>query len=328
MLHINERERVLSALEKDINRRYISIGRLQSDGRLELDKACVDILQPKENEIFSLVNDYSSIIIVRNPRLTDDIISTVKWDSSKKRLRLPPSAIRILLACTVGIRAFMYNKEVALEIEPYLQPPNELFVNAETVEQLAPHVLRPPRSILHEDILTDTTVIDEPILFRLVGEFWNRRQHQDPLDKDLKWLLCTGANCKFCNEQFPIISRTIWFPCLSYSANKWFPRPTLLSFRMGWNSKSVCMPLINECLAFSNSNVGVEPYFIKGSVSYHGNTLFELSNDSFGKLIIDKPNYEGLQKSFSIEEKGLLKIAFKELQEFISSYENKISALN
>jgi hypothetical protein len=331
MLHINERERVLSALEKDINRRYISIGRLQSDGRLELDKACIDILQPKEDESFSLVNDYSSIIIVRNPKLTDDIISTVRWDSSKKRLRLPPSAIRILLACTVGIRAFMYNKEVALEIEPYLQPPNKRFIDAETVEQLAPHVLRPPRSILHEDILTDTTVIDQPVLFRLAGEFWDRRQHQDPLDKDLKWHLCTGVNCKFCNEQFPIISRTIWFPCLSYDTNKWFPRPTLLSFRMGrsvWNSKSVCIPLINECFAFSRSNPEVEPYFIKGSVSYQGDSLFELLNDSSGKLTIDKPSHEELQRNFSIEEKGLLKIAFKELQEFISSYEKKISTSN
>lgn len=331
MLHINERERVLSALEKDINRRYISIGRLQSDGRLELDKACVDILQPKEDESFSLVNDHSSIIIVRNPRLTDEIISVVKWDSSKRRLRLPPSAIRILLACTVGIRAFMYNKEVALEIEPYLQPPNERFINAETVEQLAPHVLRPPRSILHEDILTDTTVIDEPVLFRLVGEFWDRRQHQDPLDKDLKWILCAGVDCKACIEQFPIISRTIWFPCLSYSADKWFPRPTLLSFRMGnsvWNSKSVCMPLINECFSFSKTNSEAEPYFIKGSVSYQGDSLFELSNDSSGKLIINHHNDENLQRNFSIEEKGLLKIAFKELQEFISSYEKKISTLN
>jgi len=331
MLHINERERVLSALEKDINRRYISIGHLQSDGRLELDKACIDILQPKENESFSLVNDHSSIIIVRNPRPTDEIISTVKWDNSKKRLRLPPSAIRILLACTVGIRAFMYNKEVVLEVEPYLQPPNELFIDTETVEQLAAHVLRPPRSILHEDILTDTSVIEQPILFKLIGEFWDRRQHQDPLDKDLKWILCTGANCKSCMEHFPIISRTIWFPCLSYSANKWFPRPTLLSFRMGnsmLNSKTVCMSLINECYSFAENNPGTEPYFIKGSVSYKGDSLFELSNDLFGKLTIINHNNENLQRSFSVEEKGLLKIAFKELQEFIFGYEKKISNSN
>jgi hypothetical protein len=330
MLH-NERERVLSALEKDINRRYISVGRLQSDGRLELDKACIDILQPKEGESFSLVNDYSSIIIVRNAKLTDNIISTVKWDSSKKRLRLPPSAVRILLACTVGIRAFMYNKEVALEIEPYLQPPNDNFIEAETVEQLAPHVLRPPRSILHKDILTDTTVIDEPVLFRLVGEFWDRRQHQDPLDKHLRWRLCAGADCKSCSEQFPIISRTVWFPCLSYASSKWFPRPTLLSFRMGtaiWNSKSVCMPLINECLSFSKDNFDAEPYFIKGFVSYSGSSLFKLFNNDSGELCVDKQVHEDLQRKFSVEEKGLLKIAFKELQEFISSYEKKISSLN
>ena len=313
-MHINDRERVLSALEKDISRRYISIGKLQSDGRLELDKACIDILQPQKDEVFSIISDNSSIIIVRRPSVSEKVIYTTRWDANKKRLRLPPSALRILLACTVGVRVFTYNDEIALELEPYLQTPNSLFFDSETVEQLAPFVLRSPRSVLHVDILSPSTVADE-LFFKLVGEFWDRRQHQNPLDKDLNWILCTGSGCDSCEKKFPIVSRTIWFPCLSYDADR-FPRPSLLSFRMP-GGKSVCEPLIKECLKFASNNSDTERYCDRGVVSYTGSRVFCLRRND-GDLFIDSMFIE--DTSFSVEEKGLLKIAFKELQEYISQY--------
>ncbi len=55
---------ILRALKKDIERRYISVSRLQSDGRLELDRACLSILNPKDEEEFNIIDDGSSIIIV------------------------------------------------------------------------------------------------------------------------------------------------------------------------------------------------------------------------------------------------------------------------
>jgi hypothetical protein len=325
MTHVNERERVLVALEKDINRRYISVGHLQSDGRLELDKACIDILQPKEGEAFSLLDDKSSIILVRNPAPTAAVIAVVKWDETKKRLRLPPSALRILLACSVGIRVFMYNGSVALEIEPYLQPPDSsLFFETETIEQLATYVLRSPRSIQHIDIISNTTFIEDEVYFRLAGEYWERPQHQDPFDENLDWILCTGKNCKACEDNYPIVSRTIWFPALTYNAQM-NPRPALLSFRIP-RARTVCDPIITECthFAIASKESGYERYCDRGTILYNGRKMFKLAcNDDDDHVSIVHVDNPLLNRSFTVEEKGLLKLALKELQTYIVEFENQ-----
>src|SRR5687767_1035862 len=102
---------VLSAIEKDIYRRYISVVPLQADGRLELDAACIAILAPSPGEEFSIIDDTSSIIIARKPieAHRDKVLATTTFgsgsgDKVKWRLRLSQVPLRILLACKVGFR--------------------------------------------------------------------------------------------------------------------------------------------------------------------------------------------------------------------------------
>src|SRR5260221_6233344 len=139
------RDKFLSALEKDLERRYIATSRLQADGRLELDKACIGLLDPKDGEEFSVIDDNSSIIIVRKPLPEHEskVICTAKFDEKKNRLRLAQRASRILLTCQVGIRVFKYNDEIALEAEPYIEPVTNLCsLNLTSFDELAPYVLR------------------------------------------------------------------------------------------------------------------------------------------------------------------------------------------
>lgn len=217
-----DRNKVIAALEKDIYRRYLSVVRLQSDGRLELDKVCLDILSPEEGEKFDIISDCSSIIIARNaiPQHRGRIISNISFDIPKSktkshrygkgRLRLPRAALRILLTCRVGFRAFRYGNEIALEAEPYIPPAGDQIWNAESIEALAPHILRSPRSILNIMCVAPTQqLVPDELGFRTVGDFWKTKFHQDPMDPEFTLLRCAEVECEHCKAGYPIVREAV-----------------------------------------------------------------------------------------------------------------------
>lgn len=319
------RETVLSALEKDIDRRYISIVSLQADGRLELDSACLGILSPKPGEKFSIINDSSSIIIARNPILDhkEKVISNIVYGSGvgkkiKWRLRLSQETLRILLACKIGFRAFKYGNEVALEAEPYIPPASIQLHEASTIEELAPYVLRAGRSIIHIDCVTERqNIVPMEFNFRLLGEYWIRQYHQDPMDPNFTLLKC-GADCKHCKSDFPIVKSIYWFPVVGYHFQQHYARPALLSFKMPALS-SVCDEITQECANWaieSKANGTVEKYCEHGIVNYSGKKIYKISSD--GTITISKHEEDS---GLTVEEKGLMKIAFKELEAYIDRFD-------
>lgn len=321
---LSTKEVVLSALEKDINRRYISAVSLQADGRLELDSVCVNVLSPSPGEKFYIINDNSSIIIARKPlpEHEDKVISQIVFgsgsgDKTKWRLRLPQVPLRILLACKVGFRAFRYGDAIALEAEPYI--PSLEIDNVSSIEELAPFVLRSARSILHIDCVTSDQAIKPELNFRLLGEYWIRKYHQDPLDTEFKLLRCAGNNkCVYCEKNFIIVKTVYWFPVVGYHLQYHYARPSLLSFKIPATTK-ICSPLIEECenWALEMKKIdNIEKYCDKGTVVYDGKKLFKLAYNSRVELGLIRED-QGL----SIEEKGLMKIALKELEGYIDNFD-------
>lgn len=303
------KDQIIAALQKDISRRYISICNLQSDGRLHLDQTCISLLKPKNNEEFSIINDKSSIIIVRNPSPfhKEKVLSKTKWDSKQKRLRLSQNALRILLTCQVGFRAFKYGSEIALEAEPYLAPPSTKINASKQIEDLAPYVLRSSRDIVHLEIFSEEQVLKFQE-FKLVGEYWIQHKHQDPLDSNFELINCKTTDCAACSSNFPIIKTLYWFPALFY--NNGYPRPGLLSFT--GSTIHIGQTLVDECKAhrtfIKKRKQKFDKYMDNGNTSYKGKVLFSIS-DGFE---FDKKDSE----PFTIQEKGLMKIALKELVNF------------
>lgn len=326
------KETVLTALQKDIYRRYISVVPLQADGRLQLDSVCTAVLNPKPGEKFYLINDNSSIIIVRKPipEHKNKIINTIKFDSYTKRfkhkwrLRLPQTALRILLTCKVGFRAFRYGSEIALEAEPYIPSGRDNIKYVESLEELGPFVLRSSRSILHIECISPEQRFQVSELgFRLLGEYWIRRYHQDYLDPDLKLLRCSGKICSYCESSLPIVKTIYWFPVVGYHFQQHYARPALISFKMP-ATESVCADLVEECWEwkrFAELNIpNAEKYCSRGIVQYHGKGLWKIASE--GKINISKVRED---EGLTTEEKGLMKIALKELEQFIDEVDGIIT---
>lgn len=324
MLEVHQK--VLTALEKDIKRRYISISKLQSDGRLELDKTCLAILNPKHDEEFTIIDDNSSIIIVRNPseEHKNYIFGTAKFDEKRQRLRLNQKASRILLTCSVGIRAFKYNDEIALEAEPYIEPIEDLASrNIGSIDDLAPFILRSSRSILHIDVFNSKQRIKHSgTTFRILGEYWLEQFHQNLTDVEFKLIRCKNNNdCSLCKETVnnPIMKTILWFPIVAYE-HRMYPRPGLLSFYRN-NSVGVCADLIDKCERWRKYSSNVEQYFKKGIVDYHGENLYKIfTNDEGFVEITDISEVYPQYTSLTAEEKGLMRLALKELESFILNY--------
>lgn len=322
------RDKVLAAWEKDLSRRYIATSKLQADGRLELDKSCLDILNPKDDEEFFVIDDRSSIIIVRKPLPSHEsnVICKAKFDTKKRRLRLNQRVSRILLTCTVGIRVFRYNGEIALEAEPYIDPPENLTqLGLSSFDELAPYVLRSSRDILHIDVLDVKQQINHSgTTFRILGEYWVERFHQNVLDVNFELLRCEGSECKYCDDKinYPVMKRIFWFPTICYESRT-YPRPGLISFHANKNSSTidVCADLIDKCERWAKYSNNVEQYHKHGIIDYHGENLFKIFTDDQGIVKItdisaQHPKYKGL----SMEEKGLMRLALRELEIFVHSY--------
>lgn len=322
------RDKFLAALEKDLERRYISTCRLQADGRLELDKACIGLLDPKDGEEFFIIDDISSIIIVRKPLPSHEnkVICTAKFDEKKNRLRLAQRASRILLTCMVGIRVFKYNGEIALEAEPYIEPVSNLSsLNLTGFDELAPYVLRSSRSVLHIDVLDQKQNIQHSgTNFRILGEYWIERYHQNIMDTSLENLRCTPNNCEYCKNitDFPVIKKILWFPVIAYE-NRAYSRPGLISFHMGQNISTinVCADLVDKCERWRKYSDGAERYFKQGIMQYPGKNLFKIFTNGEGFVEInDISSKHPKYTEMSMEEKGLMKLALKELEETVINY--------
>lgn len=325
---LQSRDKILIALEKDLERRYISTSRLQADGRLELDKACIGLLDPQDGEEFSIIDDISSIIIVRKPLPAhqNKVICTAKFDEKKNRLRLAQRASRILLTCTVGIRVFRYNGEIALEAEPFIEPVTNLAaLNLTSFDELAPYILRSSRSVLHIDVLDQKQNIQHSgTTFRILGEYWIEKYHQNIMDTSLENLRCQPGDCDYCKNKtdFPIIKKILWFPAIAYE-NRSYARPAILSFHQGQNTStmSVCADLVDKCERWRKYSDGAEQYFRQGIMQYHGKNLFKIFTNNEGFVEInDISSQHPKYKEMSIEEKGLMKLALKELEMCVVNY--------
>lgn len=314
------KEKVLSAIEKDFSRRYIATGKIQADGRLELSKFCVNLLQLKDKDTLYVINDQSSVILVKNPLTQDaeNIISKARWDAKRKRLRLNPDATRLLMTCEIGFQVFNYNQDVAVQIEPYIRPPcNLLNQKINYVEDLAPYILRSSRSTVHVDFLSETQLTNDDISFRLVGEYWISKIFTDPLDNKVYY----NNDIK---DESSIYScyKIYWLPVIIYEANN-YARPGLLSF----NEKTlhIASNLIEECDTWSQ-NISAKMQFHKsGTFDFAGDNLYKLNyNDNNIEIINinkDHPKY----KKLSLDEKGLMKLALPELTNCVKNYEKNRS---
>jgi hypothetical protein len=326
---IQLRDKILAAWEKDLERRYIATAKLQADGRLELDKSCIDVLSPKDGEQFYVIDDTSSVIIVRKPLPMHEsmVICVTKFDEKKKRLRLNQRAARILLTCTVGLRVFRYNDEVALEAEPYIDPPKDLTkLNLTSFDELAPYVLRSSRSVLHIDVLDEKQKVQyNATTFRILGEYWVEKFHQKISDINFELFRCKPNNCEYCQNKldFPYMKSIYWFPIIAYETRN-YPRPGLISFHM--NNKSlttmnVCADLVDKCERWSKYSNDVEQYHKHGIIDYSGENLFKIETNELGNVeIIDISAQHPKYTSLSIEEKGLMRLALKELESYIVTY--------
>ena len=309
------KDKVLSALEKDLRRRYVSSSTIQSDGRLELDAVAISILNPKDDEIFSAINDESSIIIVRNPlpHHKDKVIAQPQWDAKRKRLRLAQNALRILLTCKVGFRVFRYGEEIALEIEPFINA-KEIPQELEDISELGPFVLRAPRSIYYIDIITNEQRFSHTdIKFRSLGEYWVRKFHQDPLDTSFKMVMCTGSGCVSCSSNLPIMKSVYWFPVLVYDGS--YPRPGMISVRdSAFAIANTLMEICDNHRLENKDNADVKIYYKDGITSYDGKELFAVKTDSGDNI---KITLDGRDDGFTTDEKGLMKLALKELEDLV-----------
>jgi len=314
------KEKVLSAIEKDFSRRYIATGKIQADGRLELNKFCINLLQLKDRDILYVINDHSSVILVKSPLKHDapNIISKAIWDAKRKRLRLNPDATRLLMTCEIGFQVFNYNQDIAIQIEPYIRPPSNLLnKKINYIEDLAPFILRSSRSTVHVDILSETQLINEKLSFRLIGEYWISKIYTDPLD-----------NKKYYNDDLKDNStiyscyKVTWFPVIIYEDNN-YSRPGLLSF----NEKTlhICSSLIEECNSWSLNIDAKMQFFKNGKFDFNGENLYKINyNDNNIELINinkDHPKY----KKISLDEKGLMKLALPELINCVKNYEKNRS---
>ena len=324
---IKHRENILNALKKDASRRYISISRLQSDGRLELDKACLNILNPKDQEEFFIINDHSSIIIVREPLEIhkDKIISKAIYKSNRRRLVLNQLASRILLCCKVGIKAFKYNTETALEIEPYIETPHSfLSSNINNIDDLAPFILRSSRSVLHVDVFDRHQKINHSgITFRILGEYWLRKYHQEVTDPEFKSLECTNVGCIYCKDliTYPISKNIIWFPIIAYEQNH-YARPGLISFH--WTTRNtsttpIYLDLKVDCKEWAKKCGTVEQYFKRGIIDYTGDKLYKIETNKLGDVEVNLVT-DIQTSSISMEENGLMRLALKELMDTVTNY--------
>lgn len=324
---LQNRDNVIIGLSKDLSRRYISTSRLQSDGRLELDRACLNVLNPNDNEEFSIIDDSSSIIIVRHPskQHLNKVIAKTIYKESRRRFVLPSSVLRILLCCKVGIKAFSYGLETALEIEPLISPPSNLLsLNLTSIDELAPYVLRSSRSVLHIDIFDRHQKINHSgTTFRTLGEYWVSKWHSDVTDTEFKYIKCDGQDCKLCNDNltYPMSHQVIFFPIIAYENNH-YPRPGIISFHSSTTNTtttSIYVDLKIECKEWAKKCNTVEPYYKKGIIDYTGENLYKIETNDLGDVeISDVKNSR--YKNISIEENGLMRLALRELVEIKNNY--------
>jgi hypothetical protein len=319
---------VISAIKKDLHRRYISVVALQSDGRLELDRTCINLLSPVLGEEFSIINDRSSIIIARNPikQHEDRVIATATYGSgidgkTKWRLRLSKAPLRILLACKVGFRAFRYGDEVALEAEPFIPPAGSHIYSSSSIEELGPYILRSSRSILHIHCASaNHSIFPTELGFKLIGEYWCEKYHQDIHDSSMSLLYCEGDNCKFCSKNLPIVKTTYWFPVIGYNFKQHYARPTLLSFSVPFGS-SICEVLLSECSKFTAKKDKCNNLYVKsGNINFSNDNLFKIYYSKQGGINIMKLKS---RQALTKEEKGLMKLSFKELESYIKEFDKK-----
>ena len=325
---LQNRDNVIKALSKDISRRYIATSKLQSDGRLELDKACLNILMPHDGEEFYVIDDVSSILIVREPLEADKskIICSAKYEEKRKRLRLNQLASRILLTVKVGIRVFKYGtNQIALEAEPYIDEPKNLFsLNLTSIDELAPFVLRSSRSVLHIDVLDRHQNINHSgTTFRILGEYWLTKWHQDITDLNFKYEKCTNQDCAKCLDKltYPLSKNIIWFPVIAYENNH-YPRPSLISFHSSTtntSTTSVYVDLKVSCKEWAKKCGTVEQYFKRGVIDYTGEQLYKIETNYVGDVEVSEIK-NSKYKNISVEENGLMRLALKELIDTVNNY--------
>lgn len=317
---------ILRALQKDIERRYISISRLQSDGRLELDRACLNILNPKDDEEFYIIDDNSSIIIVREPLdiHKEKIISKAQYKAARKRLVLPQSVSKKLLCCKIGIKAFKYGTETALEFEPFIDPIDLSSLNLTNIDELAPYILRSSRSVLHIDVLDRHQKINHSgTTFRILGEYWLNSWHQSVLDLDLNYIKCSKINCTYCQNlsTYPIVKNLITYPVIAYEQGH-YARPGLISFHSSirnTTTTTIHIDLKIACKEWAKKCGTVEQYFKRGVIDYTGEQLYKIETDSLGDVVITEVS-DVIKLPISMEENGLMRLALKELMETVTNY--------
>jgi hypothetical protein len=318
---------ILRAIKKDLERRYISVSRLQSDGRLELDKACLNILNPKDEEEFNIIDDNSSIIIVRNPLdiHKDKVISKAIYKEKRGRLQLAQNACRTLLACKIGIKAFRYNQETALEVEPFVDVPNDKFyLNLTNIDELAPYILRSSRSVLHIDVLDRHQKINHSgTTFRILGEYWITNWHQDITDQNFKYIKCPKNDCEYCLDSltYPLSKQILWYPIIAYEQNH-YARPGLLSFHSSTkntSTTSIHIDLKVDCKEWAKKCGIVEQYFKRGVIDYTGDKIYKIQTNDIGDVEVSQ--VEDIQiNSITQEENGLMRLALKELMDTVNNY--------
>lgn len=313
-MNLKNNKLVLSALEKDFSRRYIATGKIQSDGRLNLNKACINLLQPNDGDEFYLINDSSSVILVRKPLDGDEkkVIATAKWEKSKGRLRVSPNAMRLIMACKVGFQVFNYNDDIAIQIEPYIEPPQGLSdLDIYSVSDLSKYILRSSRSLFHLDIVSLYQEVSD-LNFRILGEYWVNSFYQDLLDETQTW---KPLNKSDSNKD--VVLTKYWLPIIAYEKGH-YARPGVISF----NEKSLdaFSEIIKECKEWSRNNKEKAQYHKSGIVEFTGSKLFKLSNIINNVTIQDISNLYPKYKCLSVEEKGLMKLALPEIDSYIKKY--------
>ncbi len=144
------------------------------------------------------------------------------------------------------------------------------------------------------------------------------------MDTSLENLRCMPGDCLYCKNKadFPIIKKILWFPVIAYEARA-YSRPGLISFHVGQSNStmSVCADLVDKCERWRKYSDGVEKYFSHGIMDYNSPDLFKIftNNDGFVEIkniSSEHPKYIGM----SMEEKGLMRLALKELETCVINY--------
>jgi hypothetical protein len=282
---------------------------------------------PQDGEEFFVIDDGSSILIVREPLEIDKskIICSAKYEEKRKRLRLNQLASRILLTVKVGIRVFKYGNSIALEAEPFIDEPKKLLsLNLTSIDELSPFILRSSRSVLHIDVLDrHQNISNSGTTFRILGEYWLTDWHQDVTDVDFKYAKCLGKDCSKCDDKisFPRSKSIIWFPVIAYEGNH-YPRPGLISFHSSTtntSTTSVYVDLKVACKEWAKKSGTVEQYFKRGVIDYTGEQLFQIETNYVGDVEITELK-NSKYKNISVEENGLMRLALKELVEVVNNY--------